>query len=192
MLAADNDPGPTDPPCRHLALRLPPSHGLLPAVLAGCGNCPSRAASPNAERPASRQPGADSRAVACPLPRILAHQDHLQSTDQLTRYSRNLGSDSSDQHPNGEVPSRPTCHGGRYPVCTFVLNFLLALIMRYRIVLRSNRQDRPSQGTRGRCCRPPDSSSCLQEQRQLSGWCRRAQANMTGEGTLRGREVAFR
>ena len=34
MVAADRLPGPADRHARHLTLRLPPGHGLLPEVLA--------------------------------------------------------------------------------------------------------------------------------------------------------------
>src|SRR5262249_54394112 len=86
---------------RHLVLRLPPGHYLLPEVLARLRHLPAPAwpeppqprppvlargppAPTPRKAPAIANPAPSTGSSACPLPRIPAHQDHLRSRDRLT------------------------------------------------------------------------------------------------------------
>ena len=90
-------------------LRTGIGHGLLPEVLAGRGNCPPppdlrllspaphpgpRPVRPNRRKaPQTANPAPTPGLSACPLPGILAHQDHLQRQGSAHRAIRGVGSD---------------------------------------------------------------------------------------------------
>ena len=98
---------------RHLILRLPPGHSLLPEVLArlrelpiprltctprALAPCPyPRPVSPARRKARRSRTGAAPGPSACPPPGILAHQDHLRGRNQLTSLFAESGQNSSCQ-----------------------------------------------------------------------------------------------
>ena len=95
---------------RHLVLRLPPGHSLLPEVLARLRDLPapsdlrllspgspslSTAVSPDRRKALqTTNPAPTSGPSACPPPGILAHQDHLWEPGSTHRVIREIGSEA--------------------------------------------------------------------------------------------------